>query len=225
MLKSKRNGKSHDDINLKMLEAMKGGPAVKDPPDPGQADQAAAPAAGPGPVVADPRAALTTEPSRDQANSAPVWKLTTNKKAKSTIVPCIIIDKYNHWHGGAKVDLKGRDTTAFTWGYYGTQYPVLVEQKDGLLIPFYLPDSAGESSNRLYKGAHPDGFKATFKHKSSILQKIQIGLMVGLVIGIFVLIYILINQHPHSSNQPGLESDNQPRANLIVKGESLNVWD
>ena len=215
MLKLKRNGKAQDDVNIKMLEALKSGPVIQ--------DQAAEPAAVPGPVVADPRAVKATEPSRDQDNSAPEWKLTKGKKVKSTVVSCIVIDKYDHWHGGAKVDLKGIDATAFTWGYYGSQFPVLVEQKDGTLLPFYLPDAAGESSNRLYKGAHPDGFKATFKHKSSILQKIQIGLMVGLVIGIFVLIYILINQHPHSNAQPGTENSNQPRVSLIVKGESLNV--
>lgn len=206
------NGKAKDDINFKMLEAIKGGPAVADPPA-----AAPAPAADPGKVVQDQAPAADQGQGEDPAygGNLPEWKKDKSGKAKSTVVPCIVIDKNDHWHGGAKVDLKGRDPTAYTWGYYGTQYPVLVEQRDGALMPFYLPDAVGENSNRLYKGAHPEGFRATFKHTSSILQKVQVGLMVALVLGIFLLMYVLINQKPANSNQP----TGKPTASVIYRGE------
>lgn len=121
------------------------------------------------------------------------WQKKPTGKLKTTVVKCIVIDRADHWHQNAMIDLKGKDTTAFTWGYYGFDYPILVEKEDGSLKPFYLPDSAGESSNRLYKGANPDGFRATFKHRSSLLQKLQVGLMVALVLGLFGIMFVLIN--------------------------------
>ena len=124
----------------------------------------------------------------------PVWKRKEPTNGKTTIVRCLVIDQLEHWHDNALVDLKGLDTTAYTWGYYGVNLPVLVEQKDGSLLPFHLPDTVGESSNRLYKATHPEGFRATFRHRSNLLQKIQIGLMVALVLGLFGIMFILINQ-------------------------------
>jgi len=115
-------------------------------------------------------------------------------KVKTTVVKCIVIDKTDHWHADAQVDLQGKDTSGFSWGYYGASYPVLVEAENGILLPFYLPDAAGESSNRLFKGANPDGFRATFRHRSNLLQKLQVGLMVVLVLGLFFIMFILINQ-------------------------------
>lgn len=144
--------------------------------------------------------ASTEKPPKKETDVIPAgvvtmddWKRKKPAKAKTTFVRCILIDKYDHWHQNAMIDLKGKDTSAFTWGYYGVDYPVLIEQPDGQLFPFYLPDDAGESSNRLYKGAHPDGFRSTFKHRNSLLQKIQIGLMVGLVLGLFGIMFVLIN--------------------------------
>jgi hypothetical protein len=122
----------------------------------------------------------------------PEWLKKSPAKVKTTVVRCIVIDKADHWNGEAQVDLHGADTTAYAWGYYGVQLPVLVEAPDGALRPFYLPDAAGESSNRLFKGANPDGFRATFRHRSNLLQKLQVGLMVALVLGLCFIMYILI---------------------------------
>lgn len=121
------------------------------------------------------------------------WKRKEAVAPKTTVKRCIVIDKDDHWHTGTPVDLQGIDTTGFTFGYYGTRYPVLVENDAGELEPFYLPDAVGESSNRLFKGANPDGFRSTFKHRSSLLSKIAVGLMVALVLGLFFIMFILIN--------------------------------
>jgi len=140
-------------------------------------------------------------PAQDEATEARTagegivrddWKKKKTAKLKTTVVRCVVIDRADHWHQDAMIDLKGKDTTAFTWGYYGVDYPILVEQEDGSLKPFYLPDVAGESSNRLFKGANPDGFKATFKHRGNLLQKLQVGLMVALVLGLFGIMFVLI---------------------------------
>jgi len=122
------------------------------------------------------------------------WKKKKTASPKTTVVKSIIIDRNDRWHESASVDLHGMDASAFTWGYYGTSYPVLVEDNAGKLQPFYLPDAAGESSNRLYKGANPEGFRNTFKHRSTILQKIQLGMMVVLCLGLFFLIFVFVNQ-------------------------------
>ena len=114
-------------------------------------------------------------------------------KVKTTVVKCIVIDRYNRWHEGIPVELNGRDTTGYSWGYYGENYPVLVETDTGKLKPWHLHDTVGESSNRLYKASNPEGFRNTFKHRSSILQKIQVGLMVALVLGLFFLMFVMIS--------------------------------
>jgi hypothetical protein len=121
------------------------------------------------------------------------WVKKVPAKVKTTVKRCIVIDKDDHWHQEAMVDLKGVDTTAFTWGYYGVQLPVLVEDFEGNLHPWYFRDQAGENSNRLYKAANPEGYKATFRHRNTLLQKIQVGLMVVLVLGLFFLMFVLIN--------------------------------
>jgi len=120
------------------------------------------------------------------------WRRKNKGKNKTTVVRCIVIDSLNHWHKDAQIDLKGMDTSAFTWGYYGVDYPVLIEESNGLK-PFYLPDDAGESSNRLYKAANPDGFKAAFRYHSNLLEKIKIGLMAGIIFGLFGILILLIN--------------------------------
>jgi hypothetical protein len=121
------------------------------------------------------------------------WARKAPPEKKTTIVRCIVIDKDHYWHTNTPVDLDGKDSSGYTWGYYGTNYPVLVEQEDGKLEPFYLPDAAGESSNRLYKGANPDGFRSTFRHRGNLLAKIQIGLMVTLVISLFFIMFLIID--------------------------------
>ena len=123
----------------------------------------------------------------------PDWIRKTPAKVKTTIRQCIVIDLHNRWDDRALVDLKGMDTYGFSWGYYGFWYPVLVEQEDHILKPYYHTDTAGESSNRLFKAANPDGFRATFRHRSNILTKLQVGLMVALVLGLFFIMFILIN--------------------------------
>jgi len=123
---------------------------------------------------------------------APIW-LKTPEKTKSTIIPCIVIDKRNRWHDRVKVDLKGIDATDFTWQYYGYNYPVLVEQEDNTLQPFYLPESAGENCNVLYKKATSPGYRAINQRKNSMLQKLQVGLMVAVVIVLFVLMFVLLD--------------------------------
>lgn len=122
------------------------------------------------------------------------WKKLPEKKQSSTVVSCIVIDRWDRWHTGTKVDLHGIDTTGFSWGYYGSTYPVLVEDNNGKLRPWYLPDAAGESSSRLYKGANPEGFRNTFRHHSTLMQKLQVGLMVALVFGLFFIMFILTQQ-------------------------------
>lgn len=124
---------------------------------------------------------------------SPEWIKRPPVKTKTTIVQCIVIDLQDHWNDQAMVDLKGADTSGFTWGYYGTWLPVLVEQVDHSLKPYYHTDYAGESSNRLFKAANPDGFRATFRHRSNLLTKLQVGLMVALVLGLFFIMFILIN--------------------------------
>lgn len=125
------------------------------------------------------------------APSKLIWQKVPSK-ARTTNARCIIIDRYNRWHEDALVNLHGIDTTGFTWKYYGTNYPILTEDSNGNLKPWYFKDAVGESSNRLHKAAKPEGFKNTFKHKSTRLQKIQIGLMVALVLGLFFLIFVMI---------------------------------
>lgn len=177
-----------DDLSARMLRAISG-PVAADPPP-------AAPVAESAPVqdtaanAPDGQAAAV----KDQGPSKePDWHKKGRKEAKTTVVRCIVIDKDDHWHQEAQVDLKGMDASGFMWGYYGQVLPVLVEMVAGTLTPWFLPDAAGESSNRLFKAAHPDGFKATFKHKNTMLQKIAIGLMVALVLGLVFIMYILIN--------------------------------
>jgi hypothetical protein len=138
-------------------------------------------------VQVKPEATLPTKPSGDSE-----WIKGKPGKVKTTVVRCIVVDKLDHWHGDARVDLHGADTTAYSWGYYGGSLPVLVEQPDGKLQPFFLPDTAGESSNRLFKGANPEGWRAALRHRSNILQKLAVGLMVALVLGLFFIAYILI---------------------------------
>lgn len=121
------------------------------------------------------------------------WDGNNNLKKVGVKTKCIVIDKYNRWHENVPIDLQGRDTSEYTWNYYGSQFPVLVQVKD-MLIPYIHADAVGESSSRLWKAANPEGFRNTFKHTNSMLQKIQIGLMVALVLGILFLIFILINQ-------------------------------
>lgn len=128
----------------------------------------------------------------EEVSQAPTW-LKTPEKTKSTIIPCIIIDKRNRWHDKAKVDLKGINATDFTWQYYGYSYPVLVEQEDNTLQPFYLPESAGENCNVLYKKATSPGYRAINQRKNSMLQKLQVGLMVAVVIVLFVLMFVLLD--------------------------------
>lgn len=151
------------------------------------------PSAGSATTGPDQAAAVKTPP---EPSSEAIWKRKDAAKVKTTVRRCIVIDREDHWHQEAMVDLKGVDATAFTWGYYGQSLPVLIEsaEKSGVLNPWYFQDAAGESSNRLFKGANPDGFKSTFKHRSNLLQKIQIGLMVALVLGLFFIMFILINQ-------------------------------
>lgn len=166
-----------DDLTAKMERIAAGKAAVQDPPKPV-------------PIPVQDQAAANAPPPLE---TTPSWVKKTPAKVKTTVVRCIVIEQADHWHNEAQVDLKGMDTSAFSWGYYGVNLPVLVEQKDRTLKPFYLPDAAGESSNRLFKGANPDGFRATFKHRSNLLQKIQVGLMVALVLGLFFIMFILIN--------------------------------
>ena len=115
------------------------------------------------------------------------------KKSKTGLTNCIVIDKFECWHENVPVNLGDINPLPFTWGYYGRRYPVLIEKNDKL-VPYAHSDMVGESCNRLFKAGHPDGFKNTFKHTNSLLQKIQLGLMVIIVIAIFFLIYILINR-------------------------------
>jgi hypothetical protein len=174
--KASRN--KQDDILNQMESVVRGNTAVAEKPTLSPEKKS--------PIVTQEKPQVNTDDSLS-------WMRKKPAKSKGTIVNCIVIDKDNHWNPDAKVDLKGMDTSSFTWGYYGTSYPVLLENKNGELEPFYLPDAAGESSNRLYKGANPEGFRATFRHKSSLLQKIQVGLMVALVLGLFFLMYVLVN--------------------------------
>lgn len=140
---------------------------------------------------------VITDIRQDALANPPVegaeWKKRVTTTKKTTDVRCIVIDKNDRWHQEAVVDLKGIDTTPFTWGYYGPNLPVLVEDDEGQLHPWIFKDQAGESSNRLYKAANPSGYKATFKHRYTLMQKIQVGLMVALVLGLFFLMFILIN--------------------------------
>jgi hypothetical protein len=147
----------------------------------------------PEPDKLDPPAEIQTtapEPKSDMAE----WKR-KETKVKTTVRCCIVIDRDDHWHDQAQVDLKGIDATAFTWGYYGAKLPILVESLDqsGTLTPWYYGDAAGESSNRLFKGANPDGYKSAFKHRGNMLQKITIGLLIALILGLFFFMFILIN--------------------------------
>lgn len=148
----------------------------------------------------------TCKPVIEEIKSMPVLDIKTkveepepltwvkkNGKKKTSLPLCIIIDKYNRWHEKVPVNLGNINPLPFTWGYYGNQFPVLVEKNDKL-EPYLHSDMVGESCNRLYKAGQPDGFKNTFKHTNSLLQKIQLGLMVIIVIAIFFLIYILINR-------------------------------
>lgn len=122
-----------------------------------------------------------------------VW-VKKNGKKHAALTPCFIIDKNNKWHNSVPINLGDINPEPFTWGYYGVRRPLLIENGDKL-EPYYVQmDLVGESCNRVYKAGHPDGFKNTFKHTSSLLQKIQIGLMAVIVIAIFFLIYILINR-------------------------------
>lgn len=115
------------------------------------------------------------------------------KKPKNNLTTCIVIDGNGGWHPSAKLDLKGRDMSACTWGYYGQRLPVLVETDDGLQ-PFILSDVAGaESPHRLFIAAKSTSYKSYMIFTSDFLRKIQIGLMALLVFGIMFLIYILIN--------------------------------
>lgn len=141
-------------------------------------------------ATAKPEAVQQTQEAAKPEAGDLEWKRKA-VKSNSTTVKCIVIDRNDRWHEAAEVDLHGMDTTQFTWGYYGSSYPVLVEDETGKLSPWYLPDLAGESCDRLYKGANPEGFRNTFKHRSTTLHKIQVGLMVALVAGILFLIYIL----------------------------------
>lgn len=116
----------------------------------------------------------------------------TNKPKAPIKTRCIVIDKYNRWFEGVPLDLKGWDTSEFEWGYYGSRYPVLVE-KNGILMPYLHTDIVSESSTRLWKAAHPEGFRNTFKHTNSTMQKVAIGLMAGILIAMIVLIYAMAN--------------------------------
>jgi hypothetical protein len=122
----------------------------------------------------------------------PIPWVKKNGKKKSALTPCIVIDKFKHWHENAMINLGDIDLLPFTWGYYGKRLPVLTE-KNNKLEPYLHSDMVGESCNLLYKMGHPDGFKNTFKHVNSLLQKIQIGLMVAIVLGIFGLIYVMVS--------------------------------
>jgi len=113
---------------------------------------------------------------------------------KPVLTPCIVIDKYGKWYNGVRVDLKGQDASDFTWGYYGSYCPVLIE-KEGKLAPYYHSDIAGESSHRLYNASHPEAYHGAFKHRHNLMQKIQIGLMVGVVLGLFFLIYVFASSN------------------------------
>lgn len=124
--------------------------------------------------------------------SEPFTWVKKNGKKKIGLPLCIIIDKFERWHENVPVNLGDINPLPFTWGYYGKRCPVLIE-KGNKLIPYVHSDVVGESCNRLFKAGHPDGFKNVFKHRSNLLQKIQIGLMVIIVIAIFFLIYILIS--------------------------------
>jgi hypothetical protein len=132
--------------------------------------------------------------SVNKETNTPIWNR-KESKTKTTVRRCIVIDRDDHWHSDAMVDLKGIDSTSFTWGYYGAKLPVLVEsiKEPGTLNPWIFMDAVGESSNRLFKGANPDGYKSAFKHRGNMLQKITIGLLVGLVLGMIFIMYILIN--------------------------------
>jgi hypothetical protein len=115
--------------------------------------------------------------------------------SKPVKTACIVIDWRLRWHQGVMVDLKGIDTSAFKWGYYGQNLPVLIQRSPNskILTPFYLSDVVGESPNRLYKGANPDGFRATFKHRASLLHKIQVGLMAAIAGGTILLFYAMVS--------------------------------
>jgi hypothetical protein len=142
------------------------------------------------PQVVEPVPQLQPEAQTNEIH----WNDKKQNVKVGTKTKCIVIDKYNRWHEDVMLDLKGRDTSEYSWCYYGTWFPVLVEQKDGLILPYIHTDAVGESSNRLWKAANPEGFKNTFKHTNSMMQKIQLGLMVAVVLGIFGLIFVLINQ-------------------------------
>lgn len=185
------NGQVKDPVLAEMERILAGEAKVKAP--------AAPPVQGPrGSAATAPEPAVKWDgkdkPVQVQGKE-PAWLKKSRLPVKTTVRRCIVIDKDDHWHQEAQVDLKGVDATEFTWGYYGQLLPVLVEQKDqpGLLKPFHLPDAAGENSNRLFKAANPDGFRARFRRKSPLLQKIQVGLMVALVLGLFFIMFILIN--------------------------------
>lgn len=115
-------------------------------------------------------------------------------KRRSSSTMCIVVDKFNNWHDNQMVDLGDRDVKNFSWNYYGTWLPLLVEDQNGELRPFYLSDAVGDSPGRLFKAAHPEGWRATWKHVKSVLQKVLLGLMVAVVLGTFFLIFLLINQ-------------------------------
>lgn len=191
MSKVSNNHKAAPDQAEDLLKDIMAGKITFDMPAPDKLDPPASAGSAPTAPVQAAEDETPPAPSTD-----PEWKRKGAGKVKTTVRRCIVIDREDHWHQEAQVDLKGIDATAFTWGYYGQQLPVLVESKDkaGVLNPWYFQDAAGESSNRLYKGAHPDGFKSTFKHRTSMLQKIAIGLMVALVLGLFFIMFILINQ-------------------------------
>jgi len=126
-------------------------------------------------------------------NNSVIWEPEPDKKQKDIMQACIVIDRNNRWHQKAKVNTTGMHLSDSTWGYYGTNYPVFVESQNRELIPFILQDTAGENSNRLYKGANPSGFKATFKHRNNLMGKIQTGLMIALVLSLLFMMFLFLN--------------------------------
>lgn len=116
-----------------------------------------------------------------------------NRKGKVALTSCIIIDNNQKWHEGVKLDLSGRNTHDYTWGYYGKRYPVLVETKNHELMPYVPSDLAGESPQLLYIASKSSGYKSYMRMESDMLRKMMLGAMVILAVVIMFLIYVMIS--------------------------------
>lgn len=120
----------------------------------------------------------------------PVWMKGKVSKKNPNATHCWVISNDNKLYKEARVNLNGIDAGDFTWGYYGTDIPVLIEDGEGKLNPFYLPDAVGESPILLFLANFPENYKALYKRENTFLKKLAIWLMVALV-GVLLLFMVI----------------------------------